>query len=313
MAIFESGKKQTCKELLLDFKSKKQQLKGEKLHFVDVDGRDVYNITAPFEDAGEMVIAGRVEARDSEDSEVFFFVQEDGYWRPRKNAPKFRLQDPFVTKISGELVFGGVEIFPHPEIEGALSYRTIFYRGIDINSLKKFAIGPDGMKDIRLVELADGKIGVFTRPQGKIGGRGQIGFIKIDSLDQLNIEVINNAKLLTEQFIEEEWGGANELHLLSNGLVGVLGHIARFDEEGNRHYYPMVFAFDPLTETASSMEIIATRDNFPPGPAKRPDLVDVLFSGGLIRMEDGRAELYVGVSDAEAHKIVISDPFLKYE
>ncbi len=169
------------------------------------------------------------------------------------------------------------------------------------------------MKDIRLVELADKKIGIFTRPQGKIGGRGKIGFTVINTLEELNEEVIERAPLIENQFIDEEWGGVNELHLLKNGKIGVLGHIARFDDEGNRHYYPMVFMFDPVTKKASPLKIIAARKNFEEGEFKRSDLKNVVFSGGLIRREDGYAELYVGVSDAEAHKIVIPDPFIQYE
>ena len=61
---------------------------------------------------------------------------------------------------------GGVEIFPHPTIAGSLAWRTRFYHGSGGEDLQPFAVGPDGMKDIRLVELADGRIGVFTRPQG---------------------------------------------------------------------------------------------------------------------------------------------------
>ena len=57
------------------------------------------------------------------------------------------------------------------------------------------------------------------------------------------------------------------------------------------------------------MKIIAVRDDFPPGEAKREDLTDVLFSGGLVQLGSGEVELYVGVSDAEAHKIRIPDPF----
>ena len=44
-----------------------------------------------------------------------------------------------------------------------------------------------------------------------------------------------------------------------------------------------------------------------------PDLVDVVFSGGLIRKSVGSADLYAGISDAEAQKITIMDPFLSYE
>jgi Protein of unknown function (DUF1861) len=311
--LFRKPSLKTCEALLKEFRHAAQPFKAEKLVFTGVGERDVYNISAPFEDEGELVIAGRVESRDSEHSEVYFFVERDGKWTPREGAPVFALQDPFVSKIHGHLVFGGVQIFPHPTIEGTLSWRTIFYRGKNIASLKEFAKGPDGMKDIRLVELKDGSIGVFTRPQGEKGGRGKIGFTRIASLDDLTAEVIENAPLLDNQFIDEEWGGVNELHLLANGLVGVLGHIAYLDKEGNRHYYPMVFVLNPDTMETSNIELIATRSHFLEGPAKRPDLVDVVFSGGLIRKKDGTADLYAGISDAEAQKITIVDPFIKYE
>lgn len=304
----------SCSVLLEVFrKGESKPYNAEKLLFGGVGDRDVYNISAPFEDDGEMVIAGRVEERNSEASEIYFFVMRDGRWVPREGAPGFELQDPFFTKISGELIFGGVETFPHPQREGELSWRTVFYRGKKVADLKPFFSGPDQMKDLRLVQLQDGKIGIFTRPQGDKGGRGKIGFTKINSLDELSQEVVLQAPLLQGQFSDEEWGGGNEVHLLSNGLLGILGHIAQFDERGDRHYYPMIFVFDPHTETHSDMEIIAERANFVEGPAKRPDLVDVVFSGGLIRHSDGTADLYAGISDAEAQKVTIKDPFAGYE
>ena len=107
--------------------------------------------------------------------------------------------------------------------------------------------------------------------------------------------------------------GLMSLHILNNGLVGVLGHVASFDEAGDRHYYPMVFALDPQTGAFSDMELIAVRAEFLPGETKRPDLADVVFSGGLVRKPDGTADLYAGISDAEAHRVTIEDPFLKFE
>ncbi|NNV07886.1 DUF1861 family protein [Geobacillus sp. MMMUD3] len=305
--------RKTCKTLLEEFQRAPQPLRVEKLVFAGVGGRDVYNISAPFEDGGEWVIAGRVEARDSEQSEVYFFVEREGTWVPREGAPVFALQDPFVSRVHGHLVFGGVETFPHPVLRGMLYWRTVFYRGTTLHDLTPFFTGPDGMKDIRLVELQDGSVGVFTRPQGKKGGRGKIGFTRVGSLEELTVEAIQDAPLIDGQFADGEWGGANEVHLLANGLVGVLGHIACFDEERNRHYYPMVFAFNPDTGEASGMELIATRAHFLDGPAKRSDLADVVFSGGLIRKEDGTADFYAGTSDAEAQKLTIVDPFTKYE
>lgn len=70
----------SCRELLETYNSNRTCFQGEKLIFSNVDGMDVYNITAPFEDEGDIVIAGRVENRDSECSNIIFFVNRDGVW-----------------------------------------------------------------------------------------------------------------------------------------------------------------------------------------------------------------------------------------
>ncbi|WP_274655451.1 MTP-1 family protein [Paenibacillus humicola] len=285
----------------------------QRIVFSGVGEKDVYNISAPFKDEGEWIIAGRVESRDSEHSDVIFFVERDGRWLPREGAPTFELQDPFHCMISGELVVGGVQIFPHPEKLGGLMWRTVFYRGARLSELRPFFSGPDGMKDLRLVGLADGSVGVFTRPQGEKGGRGKIGFTRVPSLDALTIEAIGDAPLLDGQFTDEEWGGANEAHLLRDGRIGVLGHIACFGSQGDRHYYPMAFIFDPETGSYSPAELLAVRDDFLPGPSKRPDLQDVVFSGGLVRGGDGLAVLFAGISDADAQRITVRDPFYDAE
>lgn len=75
----------------------------------------------------------------------------------------------------------------------------------------------------------------------------------------------------------------------------------------------MVFCLDPRNGRATAPEIIASRSDFPDGPAKRPDLVDVMFSGGLVRQPDGTAVLYAGLSDTEAGCVLLPDPFAKYE
>lgn len=301
--------KRKSDELLNEFKLKKGEFKANKLKFTLNENKDIYNITAPFEIDNEMVIAGRVEARDSEHSKIMFFKEVENEWRVIEGTPVFDLQDPFVTRIKGELVLGGVEIYETGNVDMPICYRTVFLKGTSLNTLERFAVGPDRMKDIRLLELPNNKILVFTRPQGDIGGRGTIGHFTINRLDELTIKNIENAKLLDNMFFEDEWGGANELHLLEDGNVGVLSHIAKFDDEGNRHYYSSVFTFKYETSEYTEMKLIAIRENFEDGEAKRADLIDVIFSGGLIRKENGQAELYCGVSDAEAHKILITDPF----
>jgi hypothetical protein len=301
-------------DLLQEFRAIKDQVYGKKLRFTGVGARDVYNISAPFVDNGEQVIAGRVEARDEESSEVMFFVERKGEWVQRNGAPIFTLQDPFFTFIHGELIFGGVEVyFDSEDPHYVSSWRTVFYRGYSISTLEAFAKGPLGMKDIRLVELASGRIGVFTRPMMIDGARALIGYTDIETLEDLTEDNIATASLLRHQFLPDEWGGANEAHLLANGMIGVLGHIAWMEDNNIRHYYPMTFAYDPVVNRYTPIKIIASRNQFPDGPAKRPDLEDVIFSGGIVRNGDGTASLYTGVSDAEAHVVVIQDPFLEYE
>jgi hypothetical protein len=304
---------QTTSELLEQFNSSALQ-HGERICFAGVEGRDVYNITAPFIDKGELIIAGRVEGRDTEFSQVVFFRQDEEVWMPHPHYSSYAMQDPFFTWIQGELVLGGVRVIVDPLYpENIVSWVTEYYRGKDISSLKLFLRGPYHMKDLRLIELPGGEIGVITRPQGFKGGRGKIGFFKVSTYEEITIRRIGEAPLFSNQFIEDEWGGANEPHLLANGLIGVLGHIASFDPNEARHYQAIAFAFHPNTMETTPMKMIARRSDFPAGPSKRFDLNDVIFSGGLVRKESGLADLYVGASDAEAYKIEIPDPFLEYE
>ncbi len=301
----------TVEELLKEYRQNKSAKNPKKIIFKGIEegAKDVYNITAPFKIDGKEVIAGRVEPRDSELSVVYFFENKGEWWERLKDAPVFRLQDPFVTFISGELIFGGVEVFSHPENPKHLQWQTAFYRGRSLEGLTKFFTGPIGMKDLRLAELDDHKIAVLTRPQGEKGGRGKIGFYIADSLEAINIQDIEAAPLL-DLFIDSEWGGSNEVHLLDDQTLGILGHIAKFSENGDRHYYSVSFKLNPKTIEVSDFKMIAERCDFLDGPAKDDGLKDVIFSGGLIRCGGKKAVLYVGTGDVEAQYVEIEDPLL---
>ena len=166
----------TCSELKKRYEATRvEPFLVEKLVFEGVGKKDVYNITAPFIIQNERVIAGRVEARDSEVSEIYFFVQREGKWIPKEDAMVLQLQDPFFAFVDDEIVVGGVQTFQRPDNPEQLAWRTVFYKGTTLSELKEFFLGPDGMKDLRIVKQQDGKIGVFTRPQGEKGGRGEMG------------------------------------------------------------------------------------------------------------------------------------------
>jgi len=226
---------ETCLTLLAKL-PENRGLHSEKLPFAGVGHRDVYNISAPFDLNGRKVIAGRVESRAVEHSDIIFFAENKSTWHPIAAAPTFAgLQDPCVTFVGAELILGGVR-FPTKMADGSVGWRMDFYRGADLASLRLFLTGPDKMKDIRLVALADKRVGVFTRPQGAKGGRGQIGFFVADNLESITAAAMAEARLFPRQCRADEWLGANEAHCLGNGLIGVLGHIAYFDRSEHRHY-----------------------------------------------------------------------------
>lgn len=281
-----------------------------QLVFAGVPGKDVYNPTAPFDVAGSTVIAARVESPDREsDSQVVFFERGPRAWTPLPGAPRFDLQDPAVATIAGTLVLAGVEVWGE---EGALAYKTVFYRGTSLAALERFAEGPIGMKDVRLAALGDGRVLVLTRPQGVRGGRGKIGCVVLDSIDALGADVIDDAPIISGQFADEEWGGANQIVQIGPDELGVLGHVARFDACGDRHYYPIVFEIDLAARRVSPLRLLFERADLPggtDGPAKRPDLRDVLFSGGVVRHPDGTATIYVGAGDKVVYAVEVVDPY----
>ncbi len=292
-------------------------IKAKQIKFTSVEKQDVYNITAPIKLKNQKYILGRVESRSIEEgAKVMFFKRKKNssdYWRPDKTCPIFSLQDPFLTKVKDLHILGGVEVKQRAN-KKHLSYRTVFYKGKDIHNLRRFAEGPWGMKGIRLIELPDKRIGVFTRPQGKKGGLGRIGFTILDSLKELTPRKLSRAELIPAKFAKGEWGGVNEIVVLKNNKLGILGHIARFSKDKKiRFYYPIAFCFNPETRKSSTMRLLVRRGELPEGEAKRPDLYNVVYPGGIIRNKNNTAELYAGVGDAEAYKITIQDPFTYYE
>lgn len=234
------------KELLLEFYDKNEQKdlpKGELLKINLEENTDQFTIynPEPVVIDGRTCIWARVEKRAREiDSAVILFKEgKDGGWDVVEGAPVFKgLQDPFYCGvIDGYHILGGVQVY---EVAGTpdLGYRTVFYRYrnsfADLRNQNgkicdPFAVGPEKMKDIQLIQREKGRIGVFTRPQGphgQFGGRGRIGYFEIESLDQLGsaLEDCDQKKdpktLIQGLFIDEEWGGVNELLSYLTGRLG---------------------------------------------------------------------------------------------
>lgn len=284
--------------------------RAELIKFEGVKENNVFNITAPFEYKGETLIAGRIQASKDKSlaSTIGIFKQTgDSSFLLRNIFPAIGLEDPFIASIKGNLILGCVKTYQTDE--NGIGYKTIFYKNPDLDHLdlehEPFAVGPDGMKDIRLVELSDKKIGVFTRPQGAVGGKGKIGFTILNSLDELNKDTITTAPLIDFPFKEGEWGGVNAAYLLKDGRIGALGHLASLDKEG-KHYSAVSFIFNPGTSEVFTPVVIASRSDFPIGNYKE----DIVFPGGLATNGNGEVSLWAGLSDAESGNIVIPNPFV---
>lgn len=287
--------------------------------FFGVEGFDVYNPSVPFIWEGKEYIAGRVEKRNSERSEVRFFERKDNGWHLAENTARLPLQDPFVAFVDGKLVLGGVNVVFPEKKGGDVHWHTDFYIGSPF-CLEKFASGPAQMKDIRFVQMKSGKIAVASRPQGtsmeRYGCISKVGIILLDDLSELTAERIENAPYLEKLFCDDEWGGANQLIELKNGRIGIIGHKAyrSYEADGQRlHYYGIAFAWDPATGEVTQNKMIVSRDCFPDADKKRFDLGDVTFTSGVIRRGDGTAVVYTGLSDAKVGSAVIPDPFEEYE
>ncbi len=296
---------------------------GAKLKFSGVDSYTVYNPSIPFVFDGKRYMFGRVEKiNEYAASKICLFEDDGGVWKKCGRFGELPLEDPFITLIAGELVLGGV--FVEKENGCVKNYYCKFFRGGEPFALKLFARGPDNMKDIRLVELENGKIGCFSRPRNDTliaiyGSEAMIGYTEIDKLDLIEPSVIENARLIDGVFGPCEWGGPNQVYALDDGLVGIIGHQSANDGERARTlgydfavYVNTAFVFCPKKFSFIESKIIATRASYPAGAAKKKGLADCAFSAGAVAGEDGKVLLYSGLNDCEAGYVRIDDPFKEY-
>ena len=306
----------TIREKKAIFEANKKIYDRALLRFDGVEGWDVYNCSLPFTGVdGKRYIYGRVERPDEWASSVVRLFSEVGpdHFAAVENAMIYQLEDPFLARIHGELIMGGTHV---RKTRGKIdTYYGYFYRG-DETQMRYFTTGPDRMKDIRLIELHDGRIGVFSRPRhGKFegGAQCQIGFTVIDSLDELDADVIAGAAYLRGLIGEGEWGGVNQAYRLESGRIGVIGHMSYTDSapDGGQLlvYVNTAFVLDPEARTVTEPQIIGTKSCYGECAPKLPRLADCAFTSGIVPRADGRVDLYSGVGDAGEGRITIDNPF----
>lgn len=294
--------------LLKEYK-KRNIIKYNKLNFKDVKNFSIYNPSGQFNYQGNEYILGRVEKKEEKSNSWIILFKKRGYlWEPEFKFKSLKLEDPFIAFINNKFFLGGTEIKKRI-FSKKVKFRTIFYSGENIFSLKRFFEGPWGMKDIRLVQLNSGKIGIFTRPMKGKYKRGRIGFTIINSLNELTINIINEAKIIRIPLSEHEWAGVNDIIVLNENLLGILAHFAFYKGKfKERFYYPISFCFDISEKRAFNFKILFTRDDLPFGEAKDPFLYNVIFPGGIMKQEK-KFKISIGVGDYEAYEVVLKNPF----
>lgn len=309
-------------ELRHQFEKEKKIYDSALLTFRDVkgneysrseDGLDAYNCCVPFVMDGKTYCFARIEKHNAwAKSVVKLFVEtQRDIFDEAPNAMIYHNEDPYVQFVDGELVMGGTRV---TKVSGEIDYfDASFYRGVSVDDLDYYTQGPKNMKDIRIVQMPDG-IGVFTRPDGRIG------FTKVKSLDDITAQAIKDAPLI-DIIDENGYGGCNQCYYLSSGMIGVIAHQVypkiRDDGRTERVYLNTSFIFDPETKKTSDFKIIGTRDCYPKSDHMRvkPDgvpLDDTVFTSGFLMRDDGKVDLYSGVSDALQGRITIDYPFEGY-
>lgn len=301
-----------------DFERTKRIYESATLTFHGVEGFDVYNISIPFQRDGKRYLFGRVERREEWARSWVRLFEETGPddWTLVPGSMIYTLEDPYVSMIGNEIILGGTHV--QYEAGRVKTYFGYFHRGTELDNLYYFTTGPVKMKDIRLVELADGRIGVFSRPRGletleRYGSESMIGFTIIDKLEQLTAEVIEKAPYIGGIFGPGEWGGVNQAYLLDSGKIGIIGHncYRDKDEAGGpvKVYLNTAYVFDPETRETFDLHVIGSRTCYPEGAAKTPHLVDCAFTSGIVMRDDGKVDLYSGIGDCQAGRIAIDYPF----
>ena len=297
----------------------------------------------------ELFVA-RVEPHNAETGMFvgFYARKQDGSWYmvngKIRGLPDLKLQDPFSTKFTNEngveeLILGGVEVFPRLDENGKamvnddkhpiLDYRTVMYRdrGNGIDHLERFFEGDLGRKDDRIVgdiqyKPKGMKNYVLTRPQSGdplTGGQGKVAIASFDKLEDLKPELLREAKIFQNQIAGRQWLGSNKAMWGRGALTGkikVIGHYARFAEDGTRFYVAMAWVIDPVTNLVTGGSVLATRRDIAtelPNAAKRADLDGVLFGTDFMQNADGTATLVYGATDSNAGVMIVDDPFFKLE
>ena len=177
-----------------------------------------------------------------------------------------------------------------------------------------FFVGPYGMKGIRPVELTDGTIGCFVRPQGEFGGMGRIAFVRTKNIALL-AEAIDSFMTTRDEskFVHGltrpdigQWGGVNRVVQNSGGTLTLSYHVAYHLKENGvetsvKRYEAWAAIFDPYTQkTVEAWQVAASDTHFAEHNirVKNSNLTGgILYPDSFYKKENGELYLMTGIGD----------------
>lgn len=269
------------------------------------DEEDAYN---PAMIKGTDIVIFRIDPRGSHVASRIVCcepAEEEDTYRPIPEIKEFvNYQDPRVVKVQGQNIFIVIKTIPNDN--GGVSAKSEFYRFVeDFKQIESepFCISPIDGKDYTLTDLQSQDIGVFGRPVGNEFGRGQVTFAKIKKPDELS-ETINNPDRMKVvlKFSEGEWGGVNDTILLEDGNLFVLGHIARFGENGQKEYFSTWGIFDPAIEKFTNFGIFMEADDIKFSYDLKDEEIsrNLHYLTAIQQIEKGKFKVIGGVGDTSA-------------
>lgn len=303
---------------------------GKIITIDGVHNKDYYN-PALCALGDSKILAFRMEDRESSiitpekyHPEIAFAAPlDDRHWRLlERPAPIAMLEDPTFLRVRRDnvahVVLGGVRV---QITDSGFIANTEFYTGPNMESLspQPFAV-IKGMKDVRLLELPDGRLLLSKRPTGGEYEAGKITLHVLDNISQLSqVDTLNlRTYAVLDSGYAADWVGTNSMYLLPDVhgdlWVGLLGHLGLRDVDDGKHYAVTTYKIrleDLLDSKVHHImpRVIATRACFEDGPWKTPDLGDVVFPGSLDPLGHETYRLWAGLSDARIGTVVVDNPF----
>lgn len=293
------------KDLLFDFRHKaKSEIQTNEVSFVGKDANQILSTTASFEINQETFMIASI--KDSNQfSKLVLLKKDTGFlYHVEEDLNIFNVNYPHLAMIHNQYVLEGVLRIDENNKQSCL------YVGPNLKSLELKVVFPPFIKSVRVFEYSN-KIHAFYTVSGQNYGTGKIAHAAYNSFDEMKQSSFNNIQVFSNHFISGESGGINDIHILQNGLIGIVGHITYTDSYDTEHSYPCAFAFNIDNNKSTKLKIILEKSSLNLSSTKKY-FTDKIHTSGLIRRANNRASLYIE-TDQKIYSIIFDDPFVEFE